>query len=620
MARYKLKLKRLDYVSPVDEPAQETAKVLLIKRRELSGFARAVKTSDELGLVFCWAFTSKSNGSDYYDLQGDAIDEDFVKAAADFMLRGGTTDEMHDGDPDGRVVFAMPMTPEIAKAYGIQASTSGLMVALKPSAEVFEKFKSGEYTGVSIEGIGERTKVARKFGIDIGPAMREALDSPEGERLMLRAFARASKGSPLDSDLEQRLIRMLAGLSSEQLDDLSTLAESMHAEAADDKAGKRVTKSRFSQLSDKLAEHGAEDPDALAAYIGRQKYGAAAFARMAARGRKKRHFTKAALLTTAVAGHVHMLDDGGDAPAGETDWRGMPGEADGGFHSHPWVRVGDQLVIGESENHTHEVADLAAIVAAGEADDDEDDASTGKRAGISTPTTTAKHGGPASSKETIVDPKELQKQIDAANAKIGVIAKLSTTAHALWKSLSGADADAFLAKSEADRAPMIAEFEKGNAVEYTAADGTMYTKRDDARLIAMAKRSDEQAAALADEKLAKRAAETFGKVTDAGKDVLKAVDGIADQKRRDAALALIKGGAAAIDHLAKATDTRLREGFELPENSGGPAPVESPETALSKVVAKYQADHKIQTPQQALHKALRENDPAVTTAYQATRN
>ncbi|HSN29510.1 MAG TPA: XkdF-like putative serine protease domain-containing protein, partial [Kofleriaceae bacterium] len=162
--RYRLKLNRLDFVSPVDQPAQETAKVLLLKRRaKVDSFARVVKTADDLGLVFCWAFTSTdASGQPYHDLQGDAIDQDFVKAAADFMLDGGRTDEMHDGQADGRVVFAMPMTPEIAKAFGVVTKTTGLMVALKPSPDVYAKFKSGEYTGVSIAGIGTRELAKRR--------------------------------------------------------------------------------------------------------------------------------------------------------------------------------------------------------------------------------------------------------------------------------------------------------------------------------------------------------------------------------------------------------------------------------------------------------------------------
>lgn len=161
--KYKLKLDKLNFISAVDRPAQETATVRLIKRADghphFEGVANVVKTSDELGLVFLWAFTCEQDGKPYHDLQGDAIDHDFIKAAADFMSGAGLSDEMHDREPDGKVVFAMPMTPEIAAAYGVTTKTTGLMAALKPSPEVFAKFKSGEYTGASIDGDGWRTAV-----------------------------------------------------------------------------------------------------------------------------------------------------------------------------------------------------------------------------------------------------------------------------------------------------------------------------------------------------------------------------------------------------------------------------------------------------------------------------
>ena len=44
---------------------------------------------------------------------------------------------------------------------------------------------------------------------------------------------------------------------------------------------------RFKKLSGELEKKGAKDPKALAAYIGRQKYGAKKMAKMAAAGRKK---------------------------------------------------------------------------------------------------------------------------------------------------------------------------------------------------------------------------------------------------------------------------------------------------------------------------------------------
>lgn len=48
------------------------------------------------------------------------------------------------------------------------------------------------------------------------------------------------------------------------------------------------TGTRFKQLKNKLAAKGAKDPGALAAYIGRKKYGAKKMAKLATAGRKKK--------------------------------------------------------------------------------------------------------------------------------------------------------------------------------------------------------------------------------------------------------------------------------------------------------------------------------------------
>lgn len=46
---------------------------------------------------------------------------------------------------------------------------------------------------------------------------------------------------------------------------------------------------RFKSLSSSLKKKGASNPDALAAWIGRKKYGSKKMASMAAKGRKRRH-------------------------------------------------------------------------------------------------------------------------------------------------------------------------------------------------------------------------------------------------------------------------------------------------------------------------------------------
>lgn len=116
--------------------------------------AQVFKVDKSLGLVFGWAIVSKVNGEPYYDSQGDFIPEDaMLKAAADFMANSRMAKEMHAGSKKGSVVFAWPMTADIAKAMGIETKQTGLMIAMKPdSPEMLAKFKSGEFTGFSIGG------------------------------------------------------------------------------------------------------------------------------------------------------------------------------------------------------------------------------------------------------------------------------------------------------------------------------------------------------------------------------------------------------------------------------------------------------------------------------------
>lgn len=116
---------------------------------------KILKVDENLGLVLGYAIISKQDGEDYYDLQGDHIPEDaMLKAAVDFMQSARVVGDMHREDEGGTVVFAWPMTSEIAKSFGIKTETTGLMIGIKPkNQKTLEKFRSGEYNGFSIGGI-----------------------------------------------------------------------------------------------------------------------------------------------------------------------------------------------------------------------------------------------------------------------------------------------------------------------------------------------------------------------------------------------------------------------------------------------------------------------------------
>lgn len=115
--------------------------------------AEVAKVDEELGLVFGFAIVSKVDGEPYFDVQGDHIPEDaMLRAATDFMLHSRVAKEMHDGEQVGEIIFAFPLTTEVAKAMEIETLKTGLMVAMKPSPGVLEKYRSGEYKGFSIGG------------------------------------------------------------------------------------------------------------------------------------------------------------------------------------------------------------------------------------------------------------------------------------------------------------------------------------------------------------------------------------------------------------------------------------------------------------------------------------
>ena len=128
------------------------------------------KVDTDRGLVFGWAIISKQadEGGElkpYYDLQSDYIPEDaMLDASMGFMAHSRAAGEMHKSDGEkytfgdhrqvGHVLFALPVTEDLTKAFGLGApDRTGLIIGMKvDDPEVLAKFDSGEYTGFSIEG------------------------------------------------------------------------------------------------------------------------------------------------------------------------------------------------------------------------------------------------------------------------------------------------------------------------------------------------------------------------------------------------------------------------------------------------------------------------------------
>ena len=116
-------------------------------------YIKADGINEDLGVVFGYAIVCKEDGKNYFDLQGDHVPEDsMLKASLDFMQNSRVADEMHDFKKQGTVVFAFPMTGDIARSLGMTVRKTGLIIGMRPSDDVLEKFKNGEYTGFSIGG------------------------------------------------------------------------------------------------------------------------------------------------------------------------------------------------------------------------------------------------------------------------------------------------------------------------------------------------------------------------------------------------------------------------------------------------------------------------------------
>lgn len=116
--------------------------------------ANVIKVDKRLGLVFGYAIVCCIDGKEYFDTQGDHIPEaSMLKAATEFMLSSREAKEMHVGEKKGTIVFAFPLTSDIAMSMGITASRTGLIIGMKPDdPEIVERFATGEYTGFSIGG------------------------------------------------------------------------------------------------------------------------------------------------------------------------------------------------------------------------------------------------------------------------------------------------------------------------------------------------------------------------------------------------------------------------------------------------------------------------------------
>lgn len=373
-ARYKLQLTKLDFLSLVDHPAQGTANIRLVKRAgaevdsmEATLTARVLKVSDGADpLLYCWAFTTVDKGVPYHDLQGDAISDNWVKVAEEFIKQGGPVDELHDSTPKSRIAFAYPMDSQIATAMlgpeaGAAVKTAGLMVAIRPTPEQLAKVRSGEFNGVSIAGTGIRElikaapvacpscgtygKADAKTCKDCGAAMKRA-PRPAGIAPVGKAVWSAAD---MDSLPDSSFLYIEGGGTKDS--ESKTTPRSLRHFPYKDATGKVDL--------DHLRNAISRIPQSSLPKDLRDKLQVRAEKLLAAQHETSKRFSKQAVLTGSVDGHAHSLDL--DDPADE--WRDQlstsyqTAEGATQSHSHAWTYdpTTGSITIAEDSGHTHPI-------------------------------------------------------------------------------------------------------------------------------------------------------------------------------------------------------------------------------------------------------------------------
>lgn len=128
------------------------------------------------------------------------------------------------------------------------------------------------YEDAAIVGVRALLEAYRLGGIPAGEPYEPGQDSPLDE---------PGEGTPEDEAMDAKLMQLLAGLSDSECMELAELAEQMHAD------GSMRAHLGWDKLVAELRAKGASDPEGLARYIGRKKYGKEGFAKLQAAGRRK---------------------------------------------------------------------------------------------------------------------------------------------------------------------------------------------------------------------------------------------------------------------------------------------------------------------------------------------
>lgn len=127
-------------------------------KQDVTKTAEVLKLDKERRIAWGWASVSTMKGELVTDLQGDSITPAEMEKMADrFMASARQAKAMHEGDKIGEVLHSLPLTNELAKAFGMTTDREGWIIGMKIyDDEVFRGFREGRYKGFSIGGKAKR--------------------------------------------------------------------------------------------------------------------------------------------------------------------------------------------------------------------------------------------------------------------------------------------------------------------------------------------------------------------------------------------------------------------------------------------------------------------------------
>lgn len=258
-------------------------------------------------------------------------------------------------------------------------------------------------------------------------------------------------------------------------------------------------------------------------------------------------FEKRFGVTTVVEGHQHVMDvmgPNGVMSRGETSYdRGMDAEYS---HSHEWIRRDDgSILILMADGHEHDIMEMIDIsVEPKEASADKIGNSGGKEKEMTTQ---------KSAEELSAQIEDLNKKLsnlEGENEILKAEASFSDAEKSYYEDLDDQAKKEFRTASPEARSSQIQKREEDDPAIFKAADGTVYRKSDDPRLIELAKREDareiefrkmqEEREDVRIEKFVDENLKHHPGDMDVRKAIVKAVEAIADEKVRDGALDALK--------------------------------------------------------------------------------